>query len=166
MGGSARLQVLHTHPPERTPSYTCTININTHSQLHKLLSLSPLTSQNPMYTSTTKLSHRQTHSTRPSTLCSDQSHRKGFSPLIHLHTHLRDCLFICFRMPSFSRSVRFQPQRRSPQREFREFPSSLWCCQSVRQPVTQNQRVYREEVLTAAEVRSLSSKSARQCAHI
>lgn len=102
MGGSASLQVLHTHPPERTPSYTCTININTHSQLHKLLSLSPLTSQNPMYTSTRKLSHRQTHSTRPSTLCSDQSHRKGFSPPIHLHTHLRDSLFICFRVLSFS----------------------------------------------------------------
>lgn len=31
-----------------------------------------------MYTATTKLHHRQTHSTHPTSLCSDHSHLTGF----------------------------------------------------------------------------------------
>lgn len=36
-----------------------------------------------MYTDTTKLSHRQTHSTPPAPLCCDQSHLKGFPQPMH-----------------------------------------------------------------------------------
>ena len=85
-----------------------------------------------MYTSSTKLSHRQTHSTHPGTLCCDQSHLKGFSlPIPGLPLGLLVYLFL----NSFTRSVRFQPL----QWELREFPSSLSCSQSFSQTASDPQ---------------------------
>lgn len=74
-----------------------------------------------MYTSTTKLSHRQTHSTYPAPLCSDQRRLKGFplpmhGPPLGLVVYL---LLDAFFFPGLP-----------PQWEWRELPSSLSCSQS------------------------------------
>lgn len=82
---------------------------------------------NPMHTSTTKLSHGQTHSTHPAPLCSDQSHLKGF-PLPMNGPTLG--LVVYLLLDAFFFQVCQTPTLRSSHWEWRKFPSSLSCRQS------------------------------------
>lgn len=104
-----------------------------------------------MYTITTELSHRQTHSTRPAPLCPDQSHLKGFplpiqGPPLGRVVYLLSDAFFYRGLSGFSPYV-------GPSVRVTGISLQL-VMQSVRQPVTQNPKVHRREVLTAAEAGS------------